>query len=93
MPALEVTLTGIDDQPLLRKIVLPAEFGATSDWLYSASTFTGAFDVRAAGPGAASPAPLVAPLAGEPAAKAPAEVEKLAGPLTITGYRLLAFYP
>ncbi len=94
MPALEVTLTGIDDKPLLRKIVLPAEFGAPSDWLYSASTFTGAFDVRAAGPGAASPPPpLDPPVAGEPVAKAPAEVEKLAGPLTITGYRLLAFYP
>jgi hypothetical protein len=77
---------------LLRKIVLPAEFGATSDWLYSTSTFTGAFDVRAAGSGAAPP-PLDPPVAGEPAAKAPAEVDKLAGPLTITGYRLLAFYP
>jgi len=93
MPALEVTLTGIDDQPLLRKIVLPAEFGATSDWLYSASTFTGAFDVRAAGRGAASPAPVDPPAAGEPAAKAPPEADKIAGPLTITGYRLLAFYP
>jgi hypothetical protein len=93
MPALEVTLTGIDDQPLLRKIVLPAEFGATSDWLYSASTFTGAFEVRAAGPGAAKPALPDAPAAGEPAEKAPPEAEKLSGPLTITGYRLLAFYP
>ena len=93
MPALEVTLTGIDDQPLLRKIVLPAEFGATSDWLYSASTFTGAFDVRAAGRGAASPAPADPLAAGEPAAKAPPEADKIAGPLTITGYRLLAFYP
>lgn len=93
MPALEVTLTGIDEQPLLRKIVLPAEFGATSDWLYSASTFTGAFEVRTAGGGAATPAPLDAPQAGEPAAKAPPDAQKLAGPLTITGYRLLAFYP
>jgi hypothetical protein len=93
MPALEVTLTGIDDQPLLRKIVLPAEFGATSDWLYSASTFTGAFEVRTAGGGVAKPPPLDAPQAGEPAAKALPDAQKLAGPLTITGYRLLAFYP
>jgi len=49
--------------------------------------------VRAAGPGAAKPALPDAPAAGEPAEKAPPEAEKLSGPLTITGYRLLAFYP
>ena len=89
MPALEVTLTGAADKVLVRKIVLPAEYGASSAWLNSALPFAGAFDLQAAPALAARAvtAPGEAAVADAPPAAEPAPS------LMITGYRLLAFYP
>ena len=41
MPSLEVTLTDSQDQALLRRVLLPAQFGATSDTLGARSDFSG----------------------------------------------------
>ena len=89
MPALEVTLTGAGDKVLVSKIVLPAEYGASSAWLNSALPFAGAFDLQAAPALAARAvtAPGEAAVADAPPAAEPAPA------LMITGYRLLAFYP
>lgn len=89
MPALEVTLTGAGDKVLVSKIVLPAEYGASSAWLNSALPFAGAFDLQAAPDLAARAvtAPGEAVTADAPPATEPAPA------LMITGYRLLAFYP
>jgi hypothetical protein len=89
MPALEVTLTGAGDKVLVSKIVLPAEYGASSAWLNSALPFAGAFDLQAAPVLAAGvvTAPGDAAAADAPTATEPAPA------LMITGYRLLAFYP
>ena len=89
MPALEVTLTGAGDKVLVSKIVLPAEYGASSDWLNSALPFAGAFDLQAA-PALAARA-VTAP--GETAAADAPPAAEPAPALMITGYRLLAFYP
>ena len=86
MPALEVTLTGAGDKVLVSKIVLPAEYGASSAWLNSALPFAGTFDLQA------PPAPAVTAPGEAAAADAPPAAEP-APALMITGYRLLAFYP
>jgi len=93
MPALEVTLTGLDDNALLSKIVLPAEYGATSVWLHSGSTFTGAFNLRAVAPAASAATQTADPAGVASLANTPPEAEKAPALLSITGYRLLAFYP
>ncbi len=41
MPAIELALTDPQDQPLIRRVILPAEFGAQSPSLASASVWTG----------------------------------------------------
>jgi hypothetical protein len=89
MPALEVTLTGAGDKVLVSKIVLPAEYGASSAWLNSALPFAGAFDLQAA---PALAAGVVTAPGDAAAADAPTATEP-APSLMITGYRLLAFYP
>jgi predicted Zn finger-like uncharacterized protein len=50
MPSLELTLTDSQDQTVLRRVLLPAEFGATSDVLVMGSEWSGtvALDVRGA---------------------------------------------
>ena len=42
MPALELTLTDSQDQPAMRRVFLPAEFGATSNVLAGGSEWAGA---------------------------------------------------
>ena len=42
MPALELTLTDSQDQPAMRRVFLPAEFGATSNVLAAGSEWAGA---------------------------------------------------
>lgn len=42
MPAIELSLTDPQDQPVIRRVILPAEFGARSEVLASASIWTGA---------------------------------------------------
>lgn len=41
MPAIELSLTDPQDQPVIRRVILPTEFGARSAALASASTWTG----------------------------------------------------
>jgi predicted Zn finger-like uncharacterized protein len=93
MPALEVTLTGAQNEVLIRKVLLPADIGATSNRLEQATPFAGVFNLQVSLP----PVP-VAPLPAAPAADAAtpngqAVVEALAEPALVTGYRLFAFYP
>ena len=47
MPSLEVTLTDSQDQALLRRVLLPAQFGATSDTLGARSDFSGFVSLQA----------------------------------------------
>ena len=89
MPALEVTLTGAGDKVLVSKIVLPAEYGASSAWLSNAMPFAGAFDLQAA----PAPAARAVTSPGEAAATDVLAAPEPAPALMITGYRLLAFYP
>ncbi len=88
MPALEVLLTGAQDEALGRKIVLPSEFGAASAWLDKGVSFSGTFNVMTGQLSAVNAAvavggaPMDAPLVAAMSPSTP-----------ITGYRLLVFYP
>jgi predicted Zn finger-like uncharacterized protein len=91
MPFLEVTLTGAQDQVLVRKVLRPIDWGTTSDRLGAAASLAGAFTVQSvlAAEGAA---PVSVSTEGEspaqpPVAQFPPELPP------VTGYRLLAFYP
>lgn len=93
MPALEVTLTGSQNEVLIRKVLLPADIGATSNRLEQATPFAGVFNLQAN-----LPPQAVAPLPAAPAADAATPdgqpvVEVPAEPALVTGYRLFAFYP
>lgn len=93
MPALEVTLTGSQNQVLIRKVLLPADIGATSHRLEQAIPFTGVFNLLLSLP-AVAVAPL--PTASSADAATPdgqAVLEAPAVSALITGYRLFAFYP
>lgn len=93
MPALEVTLTGSQNEVLIRRVLLPAEFGASSNRLDHAVPFTGVFNLLVSLP-AGSVTPL--PTASSTDAATPdgqAVVEAPSASVPITGYRLFAFYP
>ncbi len=47
MPSLEVTLTDSQDQPLLRRVLTPAQFGAASEMLGARSEFSGLVALQA----------------------------------------------
>ena len=79
MPSLEVTLTDTQDQAVVRRILLPAEFGAATALLAASSEFSGALTLQ-------TPSSDVARAAN-------ATPPNTAAPLRIAGYRLLAFYP
>ena len=58
VPALEITLTDNQDQVVLRRVVLPVDFGATAPTLAAYSKFAGALTLKVAAAGsqgAASP--------------------------------------
>lgn len=60
IPALEVTLTDSQGQPLLRRVLLPAQFGATAAVLAARSELAGAVALKVSSGGAqaaAAPAP------------------------------------
>jgi hypothetical protein len=93
MPALEVTLTGSQNEVLIRKVLLPSDIGASSNRLEPAVSFAGVFNLLVSLP----PIP-VAPLPAASSAELPtpdgqavAEVPPASAP--VTGYRLFAFYP
>ena len=79
MPAIEVTLTDLQDQPVVRRIVLPAQFGAPSLVLGARSEMAGAISMK------------IAVEAGRNASSSSAV--SAAPPLRVAGYRVLAFYP
>ncbi|MBH2019320.1 MAG: zinc-ribbon domain-containing protein [Burkholderiales bacterium] len=68
IPALEVTLTDSQDQALVRRVVMPAQFGATASTLGAHSELAGALSLKVAGDGvqgASSPAQAgLLPVAG-----------------------------
>jgi len=94
MPALEVTLTGSQNEVLMRRVLLPAEFGAVNNRLEQAAPFSGSMALRVLQPPLPSQ-PL--PMAPSSAAPAPTDVppvpETPAATVPITGYRLFVFYP
>jgi hypothetical protein len=80
MPSLELTLTDTQDQPLLRRVLAPAELGATAATLAAGAEFSGVVAIGISNlPSGASASPASAP---RPSAA-----------LRIAGYRVLAFYP
>ena len=56
MPSLEVTLTDSQDQPLLRRVLTPAQFGAASEMLGARSDFSGLVALQAIASDATGPA-------------------------------------
>ena len=79
MPSLEVTLTDTQEQALVRRILVPAEFGAATALLAASSEFSGSLIFQTPGADIARVANTTSP--------------NIAEPLRIAGYRLLAFYP
>ena len=80
VPALEVTLTDPQDQPLIRRVVIPAQFGAGvvgGGTLAARGELSGTLSMKVAGD-------LAAPGAA---------TSSLASNLPVAGYRLIAFYP
>lgn len=58
VPALEVTLTDSQDQAVVRRVVMPAEFGASQATLAPYSRLDGALALRLSVPGGQAPAPF-----------------------------------
>ena len=83
MPSLEVTLTDAQDQALVRRVLAPAQYGATSVTLAAHSELAGAVSMKvSAGGGQANAASPPSSTSAAPPA-----------PLRVAGYRVLAFYP
>jgi len=57
IPALELTLTDSQDQAVVRRVVMPAEFGATATTLTAYSKLPGTLTLNVAGAGGESDAP------------------------------------
>jgi predicted Zn finger-like uncharacterized protein len=93
MPTLEVTLTGSQNEVLIRKVLLPDDIGATSNRLDQATPFAGVFNLLVSLPKVpVAPVPQ-APTAEASTSNGPPVVELLATSASVTGYRLFAFYP
>lgn len=86
MPALEVTLTDLQDQPLVRKVILPGQLGAKIAVLEVGANFTGVVMMQVQNADLQAPA--------NPSGITPAFGPGLSsGTARISGYRVLAFYP
>ena len=79
MPSLEVTLTDTQEQALVRRVLVPVEFGAATAQLAASSEFSGSLTLQTSG--------------ADVARAANSTPSNTAAPLRIAGYRLLAFYP
>ena len=86
MPHLEVTLTDLQDQALIRRVLTPAQWGASGDAIAAGGDFVGGVIFQVPGVNTSSET-------SASAASADAGVRAPAGPLPIAGYRVLAFYP
>jgi predicted Zn finger-like uncharacterized protein len=85
MPALELTLTDTQDQAVVRRVLLPAQFGVDSGVLGARAEVTGVVSLRVSGEGARAN-----PLASSSAS---VSLPPSANSLRVAGYRVLAFYP
>ncbi|HQS30717.1 MAG: hypothetical protein B7X59_00845 [Polaromonas sp. 39-63-203] len=88
MPALELTLTDAQDQAVVRRVVLPAQFDALSSTLAARSEMTGTVSLRVAGEGGRAGA---SSSAAAPASSLASGASGAAW--RVAGYRVLAFYP
>ncbi len=94
MPALEVTLTGSQNEVLMRKVLLPAELGSGRNVLTQVAPFTGVFDLMlSSSVGTVSSLQGAASTEAVPAENPTSVPAPAATPLLITGYRLFVFYP
>ena len=80
LPSLELTLTDTQDQAQLRRVLSPAELGATAPTLAAGAEFSGVLAIRI----------LNSPPDASASQPSPA---RPSAPLRIAGYRVLAFYP
>ncbi len=80
LPSLELTLTDTQDQAQLRRVLTPAELGATGPTLAAGAEFSGVLAIRI----------LDTPPDASASQPSPA---RPSAPLRIAGYRVLAFYP
>ena len=84
MPALELSLTDTQDQAVIRRVLLPAQFGVGAGLLAARAEVAGVVSLRVGGdPGRINAA------AGPNAPNAPSGSNSL----RVAGYRVLAFYP
>lgn len=82
MPALELTLTDTQDQAVIRRVLLPTEFGVNAGILGPRAEVAGLVSLR------------VGPDSGRPnAAASSSPSSPSANSLRVAGYRVLAFYP
>ena len=86
LPALEVTLTDINQQTLVRRVLTPAQFGAGNQLLPARAEFSGGVTLQTL----TTDAPEASTRGGAIAVTSP--VSGLL-PERIVGYRLLVFYP
>jgi hypothetical protein len=82
LPALEVTLTDTQDKALIRRVLMPAQFGAADGGVLGVGQdFAGLVLLQVPGG------------AGASSDSGSAESSPNGAPLRVAGYRLLAFYP
>ncbi|UUZ78486.1 DUF3426 domain-containing protein [Polaromonas sp. P1(28)-13] len=79
IPSVEVTLTDTQDRAVLRRVLVPAQFGAGTAILAARSELAGVVSMKVSGDGNRT---VSSPPSSEPSA-----------PLRVAGYRVLAFYP
>ena len=85
MPALELTLTDTQDQALIRRVLLPAQFGADTGLLGPRAEVAGVVSLRVVSGDAGRAVTAAGPNAPVLSASA--------NSLRVAGYRVLAFYP
>ena len=83
VPSLEVTLTDSQDRPVVRRVLLPTEFGVKLPTLAGRSELAGSVSLKVSSAAAVANSPSSS---SSPAAQA-------SSPLRVAGYRILAFYP
>ena len=82
LPALEVTLTDMRDQAMIRRVLLPSQFGAAEDAVLGAGQeFSGQVSLQVSG--ASGPGTDVSST----------QATSNGAQMRVAGYRLLAFYP
>jgi predicted Zn finger-like uncharacterized protein len=83
IPSLEVTLTDTQDQALVRRVLAPAQYGASTATLAAHSELVGSVSMKVSGDSGRA----ISPSLPSSASAAPPATFRVAG------YRILAFYP